>query len=317
MPPTAVFAHYPMTVHHRILLIFLLAAASCAGPPAESPEPPPRDGSVTTWIPSRGLLVPATYVVPGTRPETGSPLVVMAHGHGGTRDEAGAFRRVADELAARGIASIRVDFPGCGESTEPFSANAIDTMLEDLNAARRYALADPDIDAQRVAILGYSMGGRLALISLDVEPAWAAAALWAPAAGDGPDAMYTFLGGRGAYLDLRSRSYAAGTVAIRTPWGQEQELGAGWFRGLEAHSPMSPLQRYEGPLLVLHGSDDMIVDPAYGAAVAEAAARSRSVSYELVPEADHGLGFYGGDPALGDRIIETTVDFLVMQLGYK
>jgi len=299
-------------------LVALFAVLSCAGPPPEpSPEPPPRDGSVTAWIASRGVQVPATYVVPDTRPETGSPLVVMAHGHGGTRDEAGAFRRIADELAARGIASIRVDFPGCGESAEPFAANNIDSMLADLDAARRHALADPDIDPRRTAILGYSMGGRLALLALDAEPAWSAVALWAPAAGDGPDAMYTFLGGRGAYLEYRGRAYSEGSVAIRTPWGQEQVLGADWFRTLEQRSPMLPLQRYEGPLLVLHGSEDTIVDPAYGAGVAEGAARSLSISYELVPDTDHGLGFYGGDPATGERIIKTTVDFLVMHLGYK
>ncbi|MDH4108151.1 MAG: alpha/beta fold hydrolase [Gammaproteobacteria bacterium] len=301
-----------MTAQRFITILVVLAAtASCAGPP---PEPPPRDGSVTTWIESRGTQVPATWIVPDERPAAGSPLVVMAHGHGGSRDEAGAFRRIADELAARGIASIRVDFPGCGESIEPFTANTVDNMLADLAAARRHALADPDIDASRSAILGYSMGGRLALLSLDAAPAWSAAALWAPAAGDGPDAMYAFLGGRGAYLDYRDEAQAAGAVTVLTPWGGEQSLGAGWFPGLEERSPMAPLARYTGPLLVLHGEDDSIVDPAWGAGVAEAAARSTAVSYELLPGADHGLGFYGGDPALGDYVIKTTIDFLVMHL---
>ena len=56
------------------MLIVALVAVSCAGPP---PEPPPRDGSVTTWIPSRGTRIPATFIVPDARPAAGSPLVVI------------------------------------------------------------------------------------------------------------------------------------------------------------------------------------------------------------------------------------------------
>lgn len=296
---------------HTFLLIALLAV-SCAGPP---PEPQPRDGSVTTWIPSRDIRIPATFVVPDARPAAGSPLVVMAHGHGGTRDEAGAFRRVAGELAARGVASIRVDFPGCGESTEPFTANDTDSMLADLDAALRHALADPDVDGNRIGILGYSMGGRLALLALDAGYPVSALALWAPAASDGPDAIYTFLGGRGSYLDYRDEARTHGSVTIRTPWDQQQALGAGWFRGLEERAPLPPLRRYAGALLVLHGEDDAVVEPAWGADVAEAAGQSSTVAWELVAGADHGLGFYGGDPAVGDYVVKTTVDFLVMHLS--
>jgi len=294
------------------MLIVALVAVSCAGPP---PEPPPRDGSVTAWIPSRGTRIPATFIVPDARPAAGSPLVVMAHGHGGTRDEAGAFLRVAGDLAARGIASIRVDFSGCGESSEPFSANNIDNMLADLDAAIRHALADPDINGSRIGILGYSMGGRLALLALDAGYPVSALALWAPAASDGPEAMYTFLGGRGSYLDFRDAALASGAVTIRTPWGQEQELGADWFRALEESAPLPPLRRYAGALLVLHGAEDLLVDPAWGVDVVEAAGRSNAVAWELVAGAGHGLGFYGGDPAVGDYVVKTTVDFLSMHLS--
>ena len=96
------------------------AEPSVRAPVVETYEFPVPEG---TWvqeamIPSRGVSIPATMVIPPRKPEQALPLVLLLHGHGGTREEAGAFTRVAAELAARGIASIRMDFPGCGDSTE-------------------------------------------------------------------------------------------------------------------------------------------------------------------------------------------------------
>src|SRR5882724_10514479 len=72
----------------------------------------PFDFTATTVTPvSRGVRVPAVLTAPKV---TGKyPLVVMAHGHGGSKDENGGFTAIANALASRGIASIRMDFPGC------------------------------------------------------------------------------------------------------------------------------------------------------------------------------------------------------------
>src|SRR6266852_1644605 len=54
-------------------------------------------------IPSRGVTIPAIFTVP--RVAGKYPLVVMAHGHGGTKDENGGFTAIAKTLAAHGIAT--------------------------------------------------------------------------------------------------------------------------------------------------------------------------------------------------------------------
>lgn len=296
-----------------VMLITALALTSCAG----AANVPAAYHTTTPLIPSRGIGIPATYVVPAKLPVDGIPLVVMAHGHGGSREESGAFTDVARQLALRGIASIRVDFAGCGESTEPFTNNNLRTMLEDLEAARQYALATGDIDPGRIGVLGYSMGGRVALLSLDAEPAYAAAVLWAPAAGDGPDAMFPFMGGRDVYLERREAAMANGSVEIRTRWGKSQQLGADWFIDLESRRPMEVLRHFAGALLVLHGANDDVIAPEFGAAVAEAAVNSRRVRFELMPATGHGFGFYAEEHAAADAVIAATVDFLVATLGQR
>ena len=103
-------------------------------------------------------------------------LFRSAHGHGGTKDENGGFTAIAETLAARGIATIRMDFPGSGASTEPFIQNNLTNMIADVAAARAYAIASAPIDTKAIGIFGYSMGGRVAILS-------ASAPLWRPCLG--------------------------------------------------------------------------------------------------------------------------------------
>ncbi len=68
----------------------------------------------------RGTKIQAVLDLPADMPEAGYPLVVFAHGFQGSKEESGAFTDVAKGLAEQGIASLRLDFPGCGEESGRF-----------------------------------------------------------------------------------------------------------------------------------------------------------------------------------------------------
>jgi dienelactone hydrolase len=237
----------------------------------------------------------------------------MAHGHGGTRDEAGGFRRLAEELARRGIASLRMDFSGSGDSVEPFVANRLSRMGYDLRSGLEFVRSMPGVNGQRIAVVGYSMGARVAMLGL--EDGYAAAVLWAPVGTDGPDAIFGLFGGGDNYRRLRSvASSGSGHADFFTPWGQQQRLSCNWFRDMESSMPLEAIGSYPGPVLVVHGDSDPIIPSSVAETVVEAAAASANAQLEIIPGADHGLGFYSGDPAVGDRVIELTTDFLVTNL---
>jgi len=259
----------------------------------------------THWVTSRGVQIPLTLLLPDPG-ETPAPLVVMAHGHGGSRDEGGGFKRLADVLAIAGIASVRMDFPGCGESLEPFSANTIDHMLSDIVAARDFALGQPAIDAGRVGLLGFSMGGRLAMLSVADGFPYASLALWAPAASDGPADFYRFLGGPEQYSDYRVNAAELGSAVITTPWGQQQQLSLAWFTGLEESQPLQTVSSYSGPVLVLHGTADEIIPASHSAAISQQLPQAER---RLVEGAEHGLGFYNDDPESAQFILQETTRF--------
>lgn len=69
---------------------------------------------------------------------------------------------------------MRVQLPGSGSNRESFTVNSVSNMLADLQTALDYALNESDaasqLDAGAVGTLGYSMGGRLAMLAAAENP---------------------------------------------------------------------------------------------------------------------------------------------------
>ncbi len=294
-------------------VLTLLALCACNG------DIPERTAafefqSIDTTISSRGVAVPVTYVQPLVAEGESFPLVVMLHGHGGTRNEVGGFTRVAEGLAARGIATIRMDFPGCGDSVESFTNNNLSNMLLDIQASRDFALTRGQVDKGRLGLLGYSMGGRLALLHAATAGDYKAVAVWTPAGQNGAGSMFNFLGGQVAYYELQAQAAKEGFATFTTRWGQEQNLGSQFFTDMEESRTLDAVAKIGAPLLVLYGDLDDIVLPSVSEAVIAAATKSPEVVRHVVKGADHGLGLYNNQPTLSAEAVQTTVDFLAQRL---
>jgi len=269
--------------------------------------------SVDTFVSSRDIDIPVTIVYPTGNDDATYPLAVLVHGHGGSRHEAGGYIKLAEQLASRGIASIRMDFPGCGDSSEPFYNNNLTNMLDDIRASQSYAIAQPRIDGSRVGLHGWSMGARLVL-TLSTEYDYKAITTWAPSVHAGAESMTDFVGGPDAYEQLKAIAVRDGFAPFTTIWGQDQQLGEGFFRDLEQSAPLDIVSEYEGPLLVVYGELDTVVLPEEAELLIAAASKSSKVVSHLVKGADHGFGIFSDEPHLTMETIETTVDFFRQQL---
>ena len=277
-------------------------------------SPPTLATETDHWVESRGVKIPATLTMPGDKPDISVPLVVLVHGHGGTRQENGAFAELASMLADIGIASFRMDFPGCGDSTEAFTHNNITSMLRDIDAAFEFAIAQPGIDKGRVGILGYSMGGRLAMLTIAAEPAYRATVLWAPVALNGSKPMIEYFGGKDMYETLRTKALTRGHVTFTAPWGQEQQLGEKFFEDLERSEPLDAIAHYRGDLLVVHGSADQVIHVDNGRIARQSALSAASTELKIIRRAGHGFGFFGDAPDVRAEVLGATVDFFATQL---
>lgn len=256
--------------------------------------------------------VPATVVVPdGTGP---FPAVVMNHGHGGGRQEGGGFERLAKALAKSGIMTIRMDFPGTGDSKAPFSDGSLTNMISDSNASLAYLLKNYPADPNRLGILGYSMGGRLALtIAATPDNPYKAVGLLAPSAAPGKSLLLYFAGGSETEFE---RLYAEakgpkGYADYTTQYGQKQQLGLAWFDEMLASHPLDSISAYKGPMLVVHGDKDTTILAAETDSVIAAYPKA---SFVLVPDADHGYGFYSDQPAVSALVESSFADFFSKNL---
>lgn len=88
----------------------------------------------------------------------GRPVVVMAHGVGGTKDS--GLEPFAQRFSAAGIDVLAFDFRGFGSSDgQPRQSISIKRQLADYHAAVSAAKRLPEVDPNRVALWGVSMSG--------------------------------------------------------------------------------------------------------------------------------------------------------------
>lgn len=250
--------------------------------------------------------VPATVVVPDG--EGPFPAVVMNHGHGGGRQEGGGFGKLASALAEAGIMSIRMDFPGTGDSKEPFTEGTLTNMISDSNASLVFMLANFPADPNKLGILGYSMGGRIALtIAQQPSSPYKAVGLLAPSANPGKGLLLFFAGSEAEYERLYAEaSTDKGYADYTTQYGQQQQLSKVWFDEMLASSPLDGISAYKGAMLVVHGDKDTVITPEENAAVVAA---YPAASIVTVPEADHGYGFYSDQPEVTKLVQDSFATF--------
>lgn len=95
-----------------------------------------------------------------------SPAVLMCHGFAGQK--MGKYRiyvLIAERLAAMGIASLRIDFRGSGESEGNFADMTIDSEVSDVIKSLEFLRNNPYIDPSRIGLLGNSFGGAIAVLA--------------------------------------------------------------------------------------------------------------------------------------------------------
>lgn len=199
------------------------------------------------------------------------PLVVLVHG-GCWLNAYGVehARPLAAALRDAGFVVMAPEYRRVGDAGGGWPASADDLLVAFAGLAARGA--ELGFDPSRVAVVGHSAGGHLALLTgLEL----------AEAVGLAPSLVV----GLAAITDPVSYAYGEGSCNGATPQffgGMPEAVPAAYGRG-------SPLQRFgdgapSAPVVLIQGAADSIVPPAQAEALAET---SGAVALELVPGAEH------------------------------
>ncbi len=235
-------------------------------------------------------------------PEAGQPAPVVVVVHGLTGQRVGRSYHLVEfarRLSAEGVACVRFDQAGCGESTGDFADLTIPRMAADTLAVVRWAQAQPWADGTRVAYVGLSLGG-LAAVAAEAETGSRAMALWAPVF-DMPRVFQ-----RTAKSGLRGLLEHQGWVPYRG-----LRIGRCFVDQLGACDPRELLARSNAPIRVYHSDMDEAVPVSEGRSYLERCGElGRPCTFERFTTADHDFHAYPDR----QRLLANTLDFLKRHL---
>jgi dipeptidyl aminopeptidase/acylaminoacyl peptidase len=252
----------------------------------------------TLEIPNGERTLAACIHRPANSP---SPLVICCHGLTGTRIGA-SYRMVtlARLLEAAGIATIRFDFGGCGESLGRFEDVTSQTLLDDLYTVIAFVRGRSEFDMSRIGLAGSSFGAYTASrVAPDLKGLRCSIFL-APVAN--PRRLTEQGMPPAAWEHLRARGWVD---------HHGLPLSREFIETLPTDDVPAMLASAGKPLLIFHGLHDNQVPISEGRAY-EAAFKKANVPVELeaMDSSDHGLR--GVD--LTKEIVEKSADWLTKRL---
>ena len=222
-----------------------------------------------------GLTLRSTVHIPDGGAERW-PTVLFVHGFGSNRLELPDFVRMSRLLEAAGIASVRVDLSGHGESDGDFFDVTITGEIAQvrtvLGAVRAAAFADP----RRIGLVGMSMGGVVAGVVAAEEPDVRATCLWSPAAVAPFEVGGGHLKGRSLAAEFEEKGYFDTGGSRMSPALAED------IAGLDVYGRSAG---YRGPVRIIHGDKDDIAPVEYARRYLEH--YDGNAELEVVPGADH------------------------------
>ncbi|MDH6267029.1 pimeloyl-ACP methyl ester carboxylesterase [Rhizobium sp. SG_E_25_P2] len=229
------------------------------------------------------------------------PAVLMLHGFGSSRDEVGGmYKRAATALAMKGIASLRIDFLGFGDSAGDSGDITVDGQVEQAKAAFAFLSANADIDPKRLGVLGFSLGGGVATLLASDRPSEVKSLVTWSSVGDFGQDFRTVLGDK-AFDRAKEDGIVGLDLGFRTI-----ALKQAFFDSLSKRKIDDAIANFPGAYLTITGAKD------FSAAYSErfvGLAKSPTKEVMMIPDGDHIFKSLEQDQSMAQSVIDKTADW--------
>ncbi len=235
-----------------------------------------------------------------TKPKSASgrlPVAITISGSGlQDRDESLAgvsgyrpFRQIAEALAAKGTATLRYDDRGTGASTGNGASATSADFADDVRYIVQYLRGRPDIDPNRIVLIGHSEGGMIAPMVAAGDSLLRGIVLMAGPAQTGRQIIEYQQ--RYAVESDTTIKPASREAALRQARAQLDSVARNnaWLRFFLDHDPLTTAARVRVPVLVLQGETDRQVTADQAPVLANAFrnARNPQVTVHVLPRVNH------------------------------
>jgi hypothetical protein len=244
-------------------------------PDYSAPAGAPYTATEVTLAGPGGMTLGGTLTMPAA-PAGRVPAVITITGSGQQdRDEyipvAGGyrpFRQIADTLGRRGIAVLRLDDRMVGASGGSLGTSA--DYADDIRAAVAFLRTRPDVDDDRIALLGHSEGGMIAPMIAATDPRLKGIVLLAGPAQNGMNIIH--FQQRSAIEHDASIPAGVRDSAIRAAAISLDSLARTnrWLDFFMHYDPLATARRVKVPVLILQGATDHQVTPEQAGQLASA-----------------------------------------------
>jgi uncharacterized protein len=251
------------------------------------------DADVT--IPSNGFNIAGTLTMPRGVGRLRHPTVVLVGGSGPVdRDEAVSgipiFAQLAGALSERGYMVLRYDKRGIGQSGGRIEVVTLGDYADDVVAIVKWLAKRDDVDPRRIAVVGHSEGGAVAMIAASKEKRIGSLVLVAATGSTGADLVLEQQkhqldlmklpdSERQQKIDLQQKVHAA--VLSEKGWESvpedvRRQADTAWFKSLLQFDPARVMPQIKQPILIVQGDLDTQVPPHHAERLAELARKRKN-----------------------------------------
>jgi len=220
------------------------------------------------------------------------PLVIICSGFGGTKTSIKKIR-LARLLEKNKIASFRFDFEGCGDSEGNFEKIIVKRQVSDLEAAMEWVLKQKNVDKNKIALVGSSLGAVIVALFVAQTKFPAKTLVFWSQAFDQEKLLPHW------YTKNDLRKWRKQGCFIR----KEEKIGISYLKENVKRDYSPILSNISIPILIIHGQKDDRVPIKFSRQLAK---DYENIKLTELPKADHKFENY----YIQKRLIQDTVRWL-------
>ena len=194
------------------------------------------------------------------RPETSQagPLLLLLHGVTGNKRER-HLEGIAEAAIQEGFSVLRGDFSGHGLSGGCFEDHTIDIWVRNVLDLLSYVRTLPFVT--KVYLSGHSQGGLAVMLAAAEQPAWIDGLILLSPAWMIPE--------QARQGHILGHEFDPNHLPQRLPLKADLALGREYLSCAQGLDPISAMEAYPGPVLIIQGTADATVPWEYGKLAAE------------------------------------------------